>query len=280
MKLTNEMNFPYPVLAEWRDDFNTGNFSVEVSFQEDKEKNQLVLHFETVLECEDIERMLQDGSAQAGCFVTCISTGYRRLLEIGRPTYLYKFKPGDLLDAVVIRPIVWATKPVKEWAPSDVHPEFFGGHNIDRGNVLAMAEEGAIQVGKADLPSLETIFQLKFDETLDEGEFSVDMDADKITILAARQTYDLVETLRASGPNTAAVVMNAVFVPVVMRVLGQVATQDGSGNFAEFESRRWVTAFQRRCDKLEIRHVEDQSLGNAQKLLEYPFSSLANVTGE
>ena len=106
MKLTSEMNFPHPVLAEWRDDFKAGSFIVDISFQEDKDKNQLILHFETSLKCDDIEKLLHDGSAQLGCFVTCISTGYRRLIEIGHPTYLFNFKPGDLLDSVVIRPIV------------------------------------------------------------------------------------------------------------------------------------------------------------------------------
>jgi hypothetical protein len=280
MRLTNEMNFPHPVLAEWRNDYENGKFAVEISYQENKSNNQLMLHIATTLDHGEIESLIDDGGAQLGCFVTCVSTGYRRLIEIGRPSHTYMFKPGDLIDSVVVRPIVWATKQIAEWTPSDVHQEFFGGHDIQVGSILAMAEERAIQVGRADLPSLETIFCLEVDDTLSEGQFSVDMGAQKITILAPRKTYDLIEQLRGSGSTSASVVMNAVYVPVVMRVLSQVSTDEGDGNFAEFEGKRWVSAFQKRCDKLEIKHRESEILRNAQQLLEFPITQLAAITGE
>lgn len=280
MRLTNEMNFPHPVLADWRTDFTKGKFEVEISYQENTANNQLMLHLETSLECDDIEDLIESGAAQLGCFVSCTATGYRRLIEIGHPAHTYTFKPGDLLDSVNIRPVVWATKEVPAWSPSDLHSEYSGSsYDIRRGKILAMAEEQAIQVARANLPSMETIFMLAVDDTLASGEFGVDMDTEKIKILAPRDTYDLIETLRASGSTSAAVVMNSLYVPCVMRVLSQVATADGQGNFAEFESRRWVTAFQRRCEKLDISHRGADVLGNAQKLLEFPFPLLAAITG-
>lgn len=280
MRLTNEMNFPHPVLAEWRNDYKTGKFEVDISYQEDKSNNQLMLHIGSTLESNAIESLIENGSAQLGCFVTCLATGYRRLIEIGRPTHTYRFKPGDLIDSVTVRPIVWATRPLATWTPANVHTEFSGEYDIQLGDILAMAEENAIHVGRADLPSLETIFCLEVDETLNEGEFSVDMGAHKITILAPRKTYDLIEELRASGSASASVVMNAVYVPAVMRVLSQVSTEEGDGNFAEFEDQRWVSAFQKRCDKLEIKHRESEILGNAQKLLEFPITLLEPTKGE
>jgi len=57
---------------------------------------------------------------------------------------------------------------------------------------------------------------MEVDDTLNEGEFSVDMDAHKITILAPRDTYDLIEELRASGSTSLSVVMNSVYVPVTV----------------------------------------------------------------
>ena len=280
MRLTNEMNFPHPVLAEWRNDYDMGKFEVDINYQEDKSNNQLALHFDTYLESTAVESLIENGAGQLGCFITCRATGYRRLIEISHPTGVHKFKPGDLIDSVTIRPIIWATKPIEDWAPPNVHPEFFGRHDIQLGDILAMAEERAIQVGRTDLPSLETIFCLEVDETLDEGEFSVDMDAHKITILAPRITYDLIEELRASGTASSSVVMNAVYVPAVMRVLSQVSNDEGDGNFAEFEGKRWVSAFQKRCTKLDIKHHESEILSNAQRLLEFPITQLAIDSGE
>lgn len=280
MRLTNEMNFPHPVLAEWRNDYDTNKFEVEINYQEDKSTNQLKLHIASTVDSDAIESLIETGCAQVGCFVICIATGYRRLIEIGLPSHIHRFKSGDLIDSVIVRPIIWATKSIGAWTPANVHPEFLGEHDIQRGDILAMAEERAIQVGRADLPSLETIFCLEVDETLNEGEFSVDMGAHKITILAPRNTYDLIEELRASGSASESVVMNAVYVPTVMRVLSQIATDEGDGNFAEFEGKRWVSAFQKRCDKLDIKHRESEILSNAQKLLEFPINQLAQTTGE
>lgn len=279
MRLTNEMNFPHPVLAQWRSDYTKGEFQVEISYQEKKTDNQLTLHIETSLTSDAIEALIEKGEAQLGCFISCTATGYRRLIETARPARTHKFRPGDLLETVLIRPIVWSTKDNTDWQPSNTHQEYFGSHSIRCGDILAMADEQSIHVGRANLPSLETIFQLLADDTLPDGEFSVDMDSEKITIRAPSSTYELIETMRASGTMPAAVVMNSLYVPCVMRVLSQVASEDGEGNFAEFENRRWVTAFQRRCDKLEIRHREADVLANAQKLLEYPFPTLEAVTG-
>ena len=49
MRLTNEMTFPHPVLASWRDDFRSGRFEVEIGFEEDVQDGGVELRFEGVL---------------------------------------------------------------------------------------------------------------------------------------------------------------------------------------------------------------------------------------
>lgn len=279
MRLSDDMNFPHPVLADWRDDFDKGKFAVDITYREDKTTGRLELAVESELSCSAIESLIEHGDASFGCFVRCTSTGFRRLIELALPRSNYTFERGDLLDTVTLRPVVWTTVPISNWSPLGAHPEFEGFQKLRCGDIVAMAAEHAIEVGQADLPSLETIFSLKVSEDLENGEFNVDLDNEKITILAARDTYDLIETLRVSGDAASAAVMNSLYVPVVIRILSQISTPSGEANLAEFEGRRWVTPFRRRCSKLNIQHRNSEILANALKLMDRPFHDLEELVG-
>lgn len=271
------MNFPHPVLAEWRDDFDGGQFDVEIAYREDKGTGRIDLVVEAQIKCPDVECLIEDGKAIFGVFVLCQSTGLRQLIQLGMPKANYTFEQGALLGRVILRPLVWTSTKIDAWNPIAAHEEFVGNQTMRCGDIVAMAPESSIDVNQAELPALETIFELQVVEEMEPGEFDVDLDRDKITILTSRQTYGVVELLRGAEAKTQAVVMNALYVPVVMTVLSQVASDSGEGDFTEFEGYRWVAPFRRRCEKLGINHQETEVHTDALKLLEKPFHLLEKL---
>lgn len=275
MRLTNEMNFPHPVLAHWRDDFSDGRFEVEVHYREDKSDGRLELAFDGHLESEAIQNLIDDGRAMLGCFVICRSTGIRRLIELSKLPESYAFARGELLDTVNLRPLVWTIADVAGWSPEGAHEEFADPQSLAKGDIVAMADEVTIEVRKADLPALETIFDLKVNEGLPNGEFEIDTLKDRITILASRETYNLVSVLRVSGGPSAAALMNSLYVPVVMSILTELAR----GGEGQFEDHRWLEPFRRRYNKLEISPSVDTAFRDAQRLLEMPFHDLGQLAG-
>lgn len=279
MRISDEMMFPHPVLADWRDDFKIGEFDVEIAYREDKKSGRLDLALSAHLVSNEVEQLIKSGDALFGIFVLCPSTGMRRLIDLALPKSNYTFAKGELLDTVYIRPMVWTRHEVFSWEPSEVHPEFAGPQSLRCGDVVALAAEHQIEVNRADLPALETIFKLKIDETKQPGEFDVNLDSEKITILAGRETYELIETLRVSDGAGPASVMNGLYVPAVMKVLSEISSESGEPRLQEYEGRRWVTPFEKRCSKLDIQFENSRILENALRILERPFHHLAQLTG-
>lgn len=274
MRLTNEMTFPHPVLASWRDDLRSGEFEVEIGFEEDVQEGGVELKFEGRLDSAAIMDLISAGRAMLGCFVICTATGLRRLIELGSFPASYTFAPGELLDTVLLRPIVWMLCDVSHWRPDGVHPEFDGSQELTAGDIVAMADEFSITVLQADLPALETIFDLKVAENVPEGEFEIDLRRERITILAGPQTKHLVDTLREMKGPESAVVMNGLYIPTIMTVLSSIGTH-GDDDYAGF---RWLEPFRRRCERLEIEPSVTTAFRDAQRLLEVPFRDLQKLT--
>jgi hypothetical protein len=270
------MNFPHPVLADWRDDYNEGSFSADVAYQEDKNRDRISIACDISLANTELEHLLSEGKAAVGIFALCVTTGLRDLipLKIGHSTYT--FAPGSLLGTVILRALIWSVEPIANWQPKQIHSEFPETFDLGRGQILAMGEELRIDIGNLPLPNLETIFSIEVRDDLEKGDFEVNLDNPKITILAGRETYDLVETLRKDsklGP----VVMNAVYVPVIMQVLSVLRSEKGT---AQYEGKRWVKPFEERCEKLEVTFDDDSPLiSDACKLLAMPFHGLESIEG-
>ncbi|MBI1254771.1 MAG: hypothetical protein GC196_10560 [Hyphomonas sp.] len=275
MRLSDEMNFPHPVLAGWRNDFSAGRFDVDVAYRISKTDGRLDLAFQGHLESKAIETLIADGAAMLGCFVTCRATGLRRLIELGKLPGTYSFASGELLETVTIRPIVWLLKDIAGWTPQDVHAEFGAPQAVSAGDIVAMSEELVITVDQAELPALETIFDLKINETLPDGQFDIDLTRERVTILASRDTKHLVDTLRATTEAAAASVFNSLYVPAVMTIL----TELDQGGSAQFEGLRWLEPFLRRCEKLKLSPSSATAFRDAQRLLELPFHQLQILTG-
>lgn len=274
MRLSNEMNFPHPVLASWRDDFPDGEFDVEIEFDEDTRDGGVDLRFMGTLTSSAIEDLIASGSAMLGCFVTCKATGLRRLIELGSLPQTYKFKSGELLETVILRPIVWMHKDVVSWRPDGVHPEFDVEQSVKTGDIIAMADEFSITVAQADLPVLETIFDLKIADHLTQGEFEIDLRRERITILADRETKHLVDTLREMKGGAATSVMNGLYIPAIMTVLSELAAHGED----DFVGLRWYEPFNRRCKRLDIEPAIATAFSDAQRLLECPFLDLRKLT--
>ena len=78
--------------------------------------------------------------------------------------------------------------------------------------------------------------------------------------------------MRQTDDGTRAVIMNALFVPVVMEVLHHVAAGQ-----EQFASSRWFEPFRKRSELLDVDLRAPDLLSDAQILLGRPFSGLAQL---
>lgn len=269
MKISETTSYAHPVLAPWSGDIPGASIHTEFMLRENGAGQQVDLHCSVRLDHPELPEMINDGTAEFGCFVTCRDTGFRRLQRMGFPEGTHQFAPGALFGRVQLRPIVWTAKPVSNYLPAGAHQEFSVPADLEPGQILALDDEQEVTVLRPPVPSIESIFEILSSEEVAEGEFVIDEAGDRIEITMAPATYALVQSLRQTDDVTRTVVMNAMFVPVVMEVVHRLAAGQ-----EEFEQCRWFEPFRRRCEDVGVDMAEPDLFSDAQKLLSAPFAGL------
>jgi hypothetical protein len=277
MKFSDDMRFPHPVLAFDTGDFSEGEFSVSFEVSELLETGQVSLRYAVELSHPDLVELVMNGNARVGIFVRCRDTYFSELRELGWPSGNIEFGGGKLLNRVAVRPLVWLTEPVTGWTPAHVHAEFDLPLTLARGDIAAIGDETAIHVGRAKLAPLESIFSLQRSEQAERGELKLNLNAEKITIVAHPETFDAIELMRSKSIGRAAI-LSSVYLPIVMEVLDRIRAV-GSNTY---DGWRWFSPFEGRCIAKGVNLENPELLPDAQLLLDLPaasFKKIAEVLG-
>ncbi|MBO6946392.1 MAG: hypothetical protein JJ855_00315 [Rhodospirillales bacterium] len=271
MRITDASRFPWPVLQEGTDDYAAGSFTFVPEIAENPEKATLLLRYSLELDEPGIRKLVDDGDAAAGIYVTCQETYFSELMELSLADAVLEFPAGALSGRVVLRPMVWTRRPVSDFPAENCHPEFGDGPlSFPAGAVIAFGPEEIISAGREKLREMETIFSIARAEELEAGTFALDLESDRITVLVADDIYESVNQLRDAtfGP---AITLNSVFLPAVMQTISSM--RDGGG---VYEGKRWHHIFSAKCEHLGIDVMNDEPWPSAQKLLEAPYRQIHN----
>lgn len=272
MRIKESTSYPHPVLAPWSEDIDNARFETRIVFQLNEAENQVTIRCDVTLDHPEILSLIETGCATFGCFITCRETGLRRLLQLGFPAGSRQFAGGALLGRVQLRPMIWSTRRIDGYEPAHAHAEFAGAMDVEAGQILALDDEQIIEVTRPPLPPLESIFRILSSDEIAAGEFELDTTDDLITVLMSEATYQMVQDLRNADESTRAVLMNALYVPIIMEVLDQLREGDD-----QFEQYRWLHPFRARCEVFGVDLKKPSLLNDAQKLLQQPFASLIQL---
>lgn len=273
MKISETTSYPHPVLTNWNDDIVGATFSAEPYLREDVESQSIDIHFTVDLTQPEIIELINNGGAQFGCFITCAATGLRRLQVYDYPSSTHEFTPGALLGRVLLRPMIWTTKKIDNYAPTGLHSEFGSGCEVAVGQLIALDDEYVVHVLNPPIPTFESIFEIKSSKEIKDGSFQIDLASDRIFLMMGEETYSLVQQLRNVERSNSSLIMNALYVPFVMEVLSYLA--EGPEQYSGF---RWYKPFMHHCDQLDVDpQRKGDLLSNAQKLLNQPFALLKQI---
>ncbi len=270
MKFSDDMRFAHPVLTNETGDFSCGNFSLDIEVEEIVEANKVSIRYIIDLTELSIRKLVENGQATVGIFVRCGDTFYSDLRELGWPEGKVDFEKGSLINRVTIRPVIWLSQPLRDWKPNDVHMEFSLPLDLAVGDILAFDDEQILSVGQAKLAPMESIFALVASPIQPEGQLSVKLDVEKITIITGESTFKIINALRHSRAKAA--VLSSVYLPAVMEVLDALRENPDA-----YENRRWKQPFAAKCIGASIDY-HGSLLENAQTLLEMPVSRLETMT--
>ncbi|GAB2884775.1 hypothetical protein GCM10027202_11690 [Microvirgula curvata] len=270
MRFSDNMRFAHPVLTAETGDFDEGSFALDTEVEEIIETGKVSIRYEIELTEPSIRKLVENGQATVGIFVRCKDTFYSDLRELDWPKGKVEFEKGSLLNRVTVRPVIWLSQPLAGWRPGNVHSEFTLPLSLVAGDILALDEEQVLSVGQAKLAPMESIFALVASPSQPEGQLSVKLDAEKITILTDESTFKMVNALRHSPARAA--LLSSVYLPALMEVLDTLRENPGA-----YGNRRWKQPFSAKCTLANIDY-NGSLFDNAQMLLEMPVSRLDVIT--
>lgn len=274
MKIDERTRFPYPVLCDWSSDYPNAKFGVELTVEEIPSCAEVSLRYRIALDEPQIERLIKSGEAAVGAYVICGDTYFSQLITFGLDSDVISFRAGELVGRVVIKPIIWVRRSIPNFRLDRCHEEFGGkDFHFSTGSILAQDSDIIVNVGLDKLAQIETIFSIVKDGNIADGTFEISPGTDKIKVMVAENIYRTVNEMRESKRNLP-ILISSLYLPVVMQVLDML--KDGSQSFDEC---RWYRVFSAKCDHLNIDIGSTELLRDAQRILQSPFSLIANKYG-
>lgn len=275
MKISRLTRFPYPVLEETTGDYVTGEFEVGFEISESLKTGALRLHYDLRLTEESMSNYLAEKKVKTCLFITCLETYYNRLHEINGNSGYLEIEHGLLSGTVNLLPLIIASEDGIKISSDKLHEDF---HNLKfdlvNGEVLAIGSQFLINVGREKLAPIESIFRMAISNAVPPGQFRVNLDEERITILAEPETYNSIYKIRNTVPGKP-VLLNSVYLPAVMEVL-TILQQDAG----PYQDKHWYKVFEAKCTHESINLANPDLLEDSQKLLKSPFKRVVTLMQE
>lgn len=299
--LLKNRSFPYPVLAEWTDDFTDGSkFEVRVEPRISRRNESLEVHFFVTLRNNALESYVQQQKASVVCNVECCETAFRKSIKLnpsGEETCEI-FKKGEISGKVEFCPAIIALEDIEDYQ-NTFSFEYGDKIRIEAGLMLAIGRQCSInvEVSKKSPELVPSIFSLSplpancsdnfgLGENAAPIKFDIDYSGDQINVKVSKELYWKCKNLIASKEKFS-IVSSLIYLPVVMMLVSKFQTmlEQEDDDFSEYENSKWFLSLNARVQKLFGCDLRDRNLFNppsrvmeiASRILEDPVCEAINA---
>src|SRR5699024_8008041 len=142
-----ERHFPYPVLADFSDDFNKSSYETDIDYTINRD--QFVLNVKHALNNEELAKMIEDGKAEYATHIECPKTQKRLLNTSNIQHQEVILDAADIENKIEVCTFVIATMSLSNYTNSDFDVDYEGYvFNLNKGDILAIGHDYNISVEK------------------------------------------------------------------------------------------------------------------------------------
>ena len=183
----NGISYPHPVLGVGDDINSVCNLIPSIS----KDATEYHVHFDLIVDNEDILDLIAQGKAIFSCEINCSSTYYRRIETSSDPCFDIYIKRNDVSKRIEFECAVVATHKIDGYTNAGFHEDFAGfSFQLEPGDILALFKEGHYDVDiKYDKLRSAGSF-IKIVSGNDEVNTIYNLDAEKIEIHLPKSMFD------------------------------------------------------------------------------------------
>lgn len=257
----NAKSYPHPVLGNG-DDLG-GSFKVELPYE--LSRDTVMLNPVFALKNSAIEDLLKKGKASFFAEVQCRSTFYRRGFTTRNQAEKISIPAKLLRERVTVDFYVCADQDIKNYRPSEPHPDYEGAaFDVDAGDVLAAGGLSSFVAEKAFDPLRPPVssFMSIMEGSSHEGPMEIDYELEKITIILSKADWKTYLGVRGQKP-VQGILHSAIVLPALVDAIHKVQTAP-----SDYENANWYG----RLDAiLEAKKLQDKDpFEAAQRILDNP----------
>jgi hypothetical protein len=272
--------YPYPILANFRDDYVDSSFDVSVNVNIDKSNIELVANYTLIN--DEIWDLIVDDKAKILVHLECPTTSFREVFELEPNGSKISFKSGMLNNELQVCSFIVANQDIMEY-----NNEYFNevysdmSFNIYKHNILAIGTPMSIPIEKDydDIRNISSIFTVM--ENLDKNEKVIQRDfyQDKIYIKIPKQQFDKYK-ISIQNPLNHSYMHAMLIIPILIEIIESLKTDDTWG---ELEDRKWFKALGRTLRKKQFEFTENtvknvNTFAFVQQIMDSPIlTSLENL---
>lgn len=263
--------YPYPVLADFNDDYIDTKFNIETSIQ--IYPNEVVVLMRPQLDNEGILNLIFQNKANYIMHIECSLTSYRKIVKIPNEGLEFRIPAENIEGPMSFCPFIVATTDISNYTNSKLNKDYEGASfDFEKGNILAIGKEIQTRIEKenddlANVPSIFAVTEIKDDEKKD---IVINNTGNKINVQLPKETF-LEFKLAMSNPKSRDVIHSMIIIPALMKCFDDMKSKPE--DLYIYEDRRWFRALKKALRKINVELSEEtilslDSFAISQKLMD------------
>lgn len=264
--------YPYPVLANFNDDYVDSKFNIIVIIQ--SFPNELIIQFKPELDNDGIKELIEKDMAYCCVHIECSLTSYRKIVQVPLGGLEYSIPADSIEGPISFCPFIVANQEITNYTNSKLNKDYDGAtFDLEKGNILAIGQEVQTRVEKEndDLANVPSIFAVTEIKDPQRKDIVIDNAGNKINIQLPTDTFFEFKVAMSSNPNSMSVLHSMIIIPALMKCFEDMKSKPEE--FYTYEDRRWFRALKKAMKKINLELSEENimsidAFSVAQKLMD------------
>lgn len=269
--------YPYPVLAEYSDDYKSGSYEVNIDLT--KEGYNIRVHFLATLTSPSLKALIQEGKAKYVYHMECAQTGFRQVLITNKIDDSYLLSNKTVSGKLQICPFIVAVEDIPAYTAQEFHDDYEGQNfSVEMGCVMAVGRMVTADISKDidDLANTPSVFSIIRNADATCRQMLVDYSGRKIIIKLPLEDYYSYKSL-CSTPQAQSILNSLTIIPALTYVLADMKMLSIEERI-ENRDNLWYKTIKRAllsqfdCDIESADFNNQNTLELAQELINDPIS--------
>ena len=244
MALISNINFAYPILCNYNDDYI---IDFKCGTVNGLRKTKLSSFIDIVVDLKDqnLINLISSKKAKIILKVYCSSTKFRTIVELNQGMNEITIRNRDINKKVLLQTYIIATDNLDNYCSDNFNEDYKNiKFSIEKGSILAVGETEEVNIEKDidELSTVNSIIKIK-DSHQDDIPMFVEYDTDYIKIYLSNKSYKTYACY--SKFEYLPIINSMIIIPGIMDVLDKVAMDYDS----EVEDKKWFRVISKKISQ-------------------------------